>query len=217
MNTSLRRALAPALHVSTWLLTSSARRGKIVRFLRDAVITLAVLALVVWLVAVARVRSGGLSADAQPGRIEQVVARNLVRLSIPAAAKRTENPFRDDPEAWRTAAAHYEDHCAACHGPDGRAQTVMASGLYPKVPDLTQPLVQRLTDGELFYVIQNGVRWTGMPAWRLQHSEEDSWRLVTFVRRLPTLTAEDLDSLNHMFEHPDAVHHHHGHDHPDDH
>jgi len=70
-----------------------------VRFLRDAVITLAVLALVVWLISVARVRSAGLSADAQPGRIEQVVARNLVRLSIPAAAKRAENPFRDDPEA----------------------------------------------------------------------------------------------------------------------
>ena len=172
------------------------------RFLRDAVITLAVLALVVWLIAVARVRSGGMSADAQPGRIEQMVARNLVRLSIPAAARRAENPFRDDPEAWRTAAAHYEDHCAACHGPDGRAQTAMASAFYPKVPDLTQPVVQHLTDGELFYIIQNGVRWTGMPAWRVQHSQEDSWRLVTFVRKLPTLTKEDLDSLKEMSEHP---------------
>ena len=187
------------------------------RFLRDAVITLAVLGLVAWLIGVARVRSGGLSADAQPGRIEQVVARNLVRLSIPAAAKRAENPFRDDPEAWRTAAAHYEDHCAACHGPDGRAETGMASDLYPKVPDLTQPVVQRLTDGELFYIIQNGVRWTGMPAWRQQHSEEDTWRLVTFVRKLPTLTEDDRDSLKHMLEHPDAGHHHHGHDHSDDH
>lgn len=185
------------------------------RFFRDAVITLATLALVVWLIAVARVRSGGLSADGQPGRIEQVVARNLVRLSIPASAKRMENPFRTDPEAWRTAAAHYEDHCAACHGPDGRAQTVLASAFYPKVSDLTQPVVQRLTDGELFYIIQNGVRWTGMPAWRLQHSEEDSWRLVTFVRKLPTLTEKDFDSLKHMSERAGAGHHHRGHEHPD--
>jgi mono/diheme cytochrome c family protein len=185
-----------------------------VRFLRDAVITVAVLALVVWLIAVARVRSGALSADAQPGRIEQVVARNLVRLSIPAAAKRAENPFRTDPDTWRTAAAHYEDHCAACHGPDGRAQTVMASGLYPKVPDLTQPVVQRLTDGEIFYIIQNGVRWTGMPAWRLQHSDEESWQLVSFVRKLPTLTEQDVDSLKLMFEDRRGEHHHHEPDHP---
>jgi mono/diheme cytochrome c family protein len=186
-----------------------------VRFLRDAVITLVAVAFVVFLIGGARVRSGGLSADAQPGRIEKVVARNLVRLAIPAAAKRVENPFGNDPEAWRTAAAHYEDHCAACHGADGRAQTAMASALYPKVPDLTQPVVQRMTDGELFYVIQNGVRWTGMPAWRLQHSDEDSWRLVTFVRKLPTLTERDVDGLKQMFEHPGAEHHHHGHEHSD--
>ena len=84
------------------------------------------------------------------------------------------------------------------------------------MPDLTQPVVQHLTDGELFYIIQNGVRWTGMPAWRVQHSQEDSWRLVTFVRKLSTLTKEDLDSLKEMSEHPGGTgHHHHGHDHPD--
>jgi mono/diheme cytochrome c family protein len=184
------------------------------RFLRDAVVTVFVVALVVWLFAYARVRSGGLSADAQPGRMEQVVARNLVRLSIPATAKRDENPFRNDPEAWRSAAAHYETHCAACHGADGHAETAMATGLYPKVPDLTQPVVQRLTDGELFYIIRNGVRWTGMPAWRLQHSDDESWQLVSFVRQLPTLTEQDVDSLRHIFEDQSGEHHHHEPDHP---
>lgn len=184
------------------------------QFIRDALITVVVLALIVWLIALARVRSGGLSADAQPGRLEQVVARNLVRLSIPATAKRQKNPFGNDPAAWRSAAAHYEDHCAICHGADGHAQTAMATGLYPKVPDLTEPVVQRLTDGEIFYIIQNGVRWTGMPAWRLQHSDEDSWQLVAFVRKLPTLTEGEVDSLKHMSEHPIGEHHPHEHDHP---
>ena len=182
------------------------------RFIRDAVVTLVGLVIVVWLIGSARVRSGGLASDAQPGRLEQVVARNLVRLSIPAKAKRENNPFRNNPEAWRSAAAHYEDHCALCHGADGRAQTATAAGLYPKVPDLRQPAVQNLSDGELFYIIQNGVRWTGMPAWRLQHSDEDSWLLVSFVRKLPTLTEQDVDSLREMPEPQGGGHHHHEHD-----
>jgi mono/diheme cytochrome c family protein len=186
-----------------------------VRFLRDAVVTLVVLVLVVWLIVYARVRNGGLSCDAQPGRVEQLIAGNLVRLSIPATARDEENPFQHDPEAWRSAAAHYEDHCAACHGADGHAETTMAAGLYPKAPDLTQPVVQRLTDGELFYVIQNGVRWTGMPASRREHSKEESWRLVCFVRKLPTLTEQDVDSFTHIPDHEAAGHHHHEHDRPD--
>lgn len=185
------------------------------RFLRDAIVTVVVIAIVIFLIASARVRNGGLSADAQPGRVEQVVARNLVRLSIPANAKREHNPFQSNPEAWRSAAAHYEDHCAPCHGADGHAQTPMAAGLYPKVPDLTQPVVQHLSDGELFYVIQNGVRWTGMPAWRLEHSDAESWLLVSFVRKLPTLTPQDIDSLKDMAEHEGGDHHHHEHGHAD--
>lgn len=187
------------------------------RFIRDAIITLAILALVVFPVAYLAVRTGGLSADAQPGRVERFVARNLVRLSIPASAAREENPFRNDAEAWRTAAEHFESHCAACHGATGQADTVMAKSFYPKVPDLTQPIVQRLTDGDLFYIIQNGVRWTGMPAWRLQHTTEESWRLVSFVRKLPTLTPQDLEDSRQMSQPGNGEHDHHDHSHHDHH
>jgi mono/diheme cytochrome c family protein len=188
-----------------------------VRFIRDAIITIAILALVIFPIAYLTVRTGGFSADAQPGRIEEFVARNLVRLSIPSSAAREENPFRGEPQAWRTAAEHYESHCAACHGADGRADTAIAKGLYPKAPDLTQPIVQGLTDSELFYVIQNGVRWTGMPAWRLQHSNEESWRLVSFVRKLPTLTPQDLEDLHQMSESGNDEHDHHDHGHHEHH
>jgi hypothetical protein len=44
----------------------------------------------------------------------------------------------------------------------------------------------------LYYIIQNGVRWTGMPAWKAEHSPEDTWRLVTFIRKTPTLTDGDM-------------------------
>jgi mono/diheme cytochrome c family protein len=95
---------------------------------------------------------------------------------------------------WRTAAEHYRDHCAACHGNDGHAKTPLGQAMYPKTANLADPTVQRMSDGELFYVIQNGVRWTGMPAWKREHTTDDTWRLVSLIRALPTLTDADLKS-----------------------
>ena len=164
------------------------------RFLRDAVITVVILIAVVWFVAYSRVRAGGLSAEAEPGKLEYAIATRLARLSIPADAKHQENPFRADATTWRTAADHYRDHCAQCHGNDGHAKTLLGQAMYPKVPDLADPVVQRMSDGELFYVIQNGVRWTGMPSWRREHSTDDTWRLVSLVRAVPNLTDADLES-----------------------
>ena len=167
------------------------------RFLRDAVITLLVLVAVVWIAAYARIRAGGLSADAEPGAVERTVAARLVRLSIPSDAQQQQNPFYADSAAWRSAADHYEDHCAICHGSDGHGRTEMGENMYPKVPDLTDSAVQGLSDGALFAIIQNGVRWTGMPAWKREHSPEDTWKLVSFIRKVPSLTSQDLESLRH--------------------
>ena len=177
------------------------------RFVRDAVITLVLIVAVLWIAAYVRVRAGGLSAESQPGRLERLIAVNLVRLSIPADAKRLDNPLASDPQAWRSAADHFEDHCASCHGDDGRGGTALGESMYPKAPDLSQPVVQRLSDGELFYIIQNGVRWTGMPAWRTQHTVDDTWRLVSFVRKVPTLTSADIGMISNE-SHRDSHEHH---------
>jgi mono/diheme cytochrome c family protein len=183
-----------------------------VRFLRDAFITIVVLVVVVWFIAYYRVRAGGLAADAEPGQFERAVATRLQLLSIPAGARGQSNPLGTaDPAMWRTAADHYGDHCAGCHGNDGHGNTDMGENLYPKTPDLADPAVQRLSDGELFYIIQNGVRWTGMPAWKHEHSAEDTWRLVSFIRALPTLTPADLKSAGLAPDAEQNEHHHHEH------
>jgi cytochrome c553 len=192
------------------------------RFVRDAVITLVVLAVVVCLIAYMQVRAGGLSADKEPGRIERTVAGRLLRLSIPADAQHLSNPFSTNQTAWRTAADHFADHCAICHGRDGRGKTEMGQNMYPKVPDLIDSGIQGLSDGALFYIIQNGVRWTGMPAWKNEHSADDTWKLVSFIRKLPSLTEQELDSLekqtggeeSHEGDTQKPGHHHeHGHEH----
>lgn len=138
------------------------------------------------------VRRGGLFADTPPGAIETVVARRLVRLSIPAAQASARSPFAGDPAAWRAAADAFKGHCAACHGADGRGRTAVGPHLYPPVPDLADPAVQRFSDGALFAVIRHGVRWTGMPAFRSTLGDEDTWRLVAYVRQVPHLTASDV-------------------------
>ncbi len=140
------------------------------------------------------VRGHGFSAAGHAGRLETRVARAARSLAIPADARRRANPGSSSPERLRAGLAHFADHCAVCHGNDGRGQTEMGRGLYPKSPDMTLPATLQLTDGELFYIIEHGVPFTGMPAWGdgRAESETASWHLVQFIRHLPQLSAEEL-------------------------
>src|SRR5262245_20849942 len=158
------------------------------RFLRDALITLVVLILVVGVVVYARMARGGLSTDDEPGALEASIAKRLVRLSIPTDAKRQTNPYASNAAAWQDGEHHFADHCAICHGDKGHGDTQIGRNMYPKVPDLADPAVQRMSDGDLFYVIQNGVRWTGMPGWKSEHDEQETWQLVSFVRHVTAAT-----------------------------
>jgi mono/diheme cytochrome c family protein len=136
----------------------------------------------------------GLSARATPTKFEIMVARNARHLAIPSNARLAQNPVLDSPEDLRDARLHFADHCAICHANDGSGQSMIGSGLYPKPPDLRQPETQNLTDGELFWIIENGVRFTGMPAFSNggEHGGmQGSWKLVHFVRHLPHLTAAE--------------------------
>jgi mono/diheme cytochrome c family protein len=144
--------------------------------------------------------SGGINSKQQPGSIETTVARKLRAAAIPDRARKTVNPVRVTPEVLESGLAHFADHCASCHGNDGGADTEMARGLYPKVPDMRKPDTQSLSDGELFYIIENGVRLTGMPAWGTgtPEGEQASWALVHFIRHLPQLTDAELEEMKAM-------------------
>ena len=132
------------------------------------------------------------AADRAPGPVETAVARRLVRLSIPRSERNAVNPFGGDQNAWRSAADHFSEHCAMCHGIDGRGGSTIGSHMYPPVPDLASPAIQQFSDGALFSIIQNGVRWTGMPAFRSTDDADETWKLVSFVRQVPALSLADL-------------------------
>ena len=65
---------------------------------------------------------------------------------------------------------------------------------------------QKLSDGELYYIIHNGVRWTGMPAWgeAANDNDQDSWKLVLFIRHLPNLSAEEIREMERFNPRSDA-------------
>jgi mono/diheme cytochrome c family protein len=136
----------------------------------------------------------GLSSRATPSKLETAIARNSHYFAIPSSARSAQNPVLATVEELRDARLHFADHCAICHGNDGSGATMIGKGLYPPPPDLRKPDTQNLTDGEIFWVIENGVRFTGMPAFGKggQHGGElDSWKLVHFIRHLPHLTMEE--------------------------
>lgn len=144
--------------------------------------------------------SRGISAKGEPGRLETVVARTMRGLAIPRGDRDLKNPVTLTDDVLASGMSHWADHCAACHGNDGSGQTEIGLGLYPKPPDMRLEPTQSLTDGELFYIIENGIRLTGMPAWGTGSPEgaEGTWHLVHFIRRLPSLTAEELEQMGTM-------------------
>jgi mono/diheme cytochrome c family protein len=140
----------------------------------------------------------GFSAREKPSRLEEFLARHARKITTPAGAKALKNPYPVTPESLRAAQAHWVDHCASCHGLDGSANTPLGQNMYPQAPDMRDAGTQGLSDGELYYIISNGVRFTGMPAWGSEHTPEETWQLVSFIRRLPHLTPDELKAMKQM-------------------
>jgi mono/diheme cytochrome c family protein len=143
----------------------------------------------------------GFSAAEQPSSIERWIALSARSAALPSDARARTNPLPNNPEVLAEARAHWADHCAGCHSNDGSGDALLGKRTYPPAPDMRLPATQQMTDGELFYIIQNGIRLTAMPAWGggSAHDEQDSWKLVHFIRHLPQLTAaekKEMEKLN---------------------
>ena len=139
----------------------------------------------------------GVSARPEPSAIEKRGALFMRSWMTPSTYKGLKSPVSPTEENFIAGRNHFADHCTPCHGNDGSGDTEMGRGLYPKAPDMRLDTTQQLSDGDLFYIIEHGIRFTGMPGWRTGTTagEESSWRLVHFIRHLPTLTPAELDAM----------------------
>ena len=143
----------------------------------------------------------GFRATTEPSTLEKIVARRVRNFAIPRSARNAASPLEASEANLQSGRELFAASCASCHGNDGNGRTVLAQSLYPRVPDLRAPATQELTDGELQYIIENGVQLTGMPALGGSHraTADESWQLVIYVRSLGLLTsaqrAEHHDSV----------------------
>ena len=156
-----------------------------------AVAVIAAGALLLWVS-----RANGFSARTPPTAVERVVMQALHWLSVPRAARAAANPVTFAPEVWTESRAHFADHCASCHANDGSGNTDLGRTLFPRAPDMRLAQTQDKADGELYWIIENGVRLTGMPAWGAGGGNDaDTWKLVHFIRHLKELTPEHLREM----------------------
>ena len=148
----------------------------------------------------------GVSARDAPSGAGGRLAERMRGLAIPRGAREMRNPLTQSPAMLAEASRHFADHCATCHANDGSGQTWIGQNLYPKVPDMRLAATQNLTDGELYYIIHHGIRLTGMPAWGDAAMDEDSWKLVWFIRHFPALTREEEHGMQRFNPKSEADH-----------
>ena len=139
----------------------------------------------------------GFSAKMDPHPIEVFIARKIRHLAIPIEQRNARNPIPMSPDVMKESLAHFADHCATCHANDGSGQTPIGKNVYPKAMDLRLTDTQSMSDGELFWVIRNGISFTAMPGWGEGDpaQDKDSWKLVHVIRHLPQLTPGELDQM----------------------
>jgi len=126
----------------------------------------------------------GCVADKPASQGESALANAAKDLAIPLEAGKKKNPLGATDEVVSQGQEVFLGYCAQCHGADGRGDTDIGRNMAPPAMDLSSSHVQHWSDGELFWIIQNGVRLTGMPAWQSSISDDDTWKLARFIHNL---------------------------------
>ena len=129
-----------------------------------------------------------LTALQEPGPLETRIA-NLAKHSVFRLASRhgIPPPPVDARAIVEAGGTHFGLDCGICHGVDGRAQTPSGQWMYPRAADRTSKRVQSYSDQELFWIINNGIRFTGMPGFGKLETPDHIWDLVNYVRKLPSI------------------------------
>ncbi len=119
-----------------------------------------------------------------PGKLERAIATRVKRVTVGGRSDR--NPLAATEENVRKGQRDFSHYCMVCHGLDGQNTGVpFAEAMSPPVPRLTSPEVQGYSDGQLRWVIENGIFPSGMPSSRGTLNEQEMWRIVLYLRHLP--------------------------------
>lgn len=128
---------------------------------------------------------GTLNFSAQtPGRFETSLMTQVKYWRV--GDKSVTNPSPNTPDTLKEGAEHFQHHCEICHGLDGQGTGVpIANRTSPPVADLASSRVQHYTDGQLKWIIDNGIRFSGMPGFKGVVEDNEGWAMVRYIRHLP--------------------------------
>jgi len=114
--------------------------------------------------------------------------------SVERRAEGIQVPRLDDPEMIKTGLVHYQEMCATCHGAPGIKMSEIGAGLNPTPPNLIRS-TRDMSAAEVYWIVKNGIRMTGMPAFGPTHDEPTLWAITAFVKQLPTMTPQQYQAL----------------------
>jgi len=138
------------------------------------------------------------SAAARPGFVENFIADRVIDGWVGRHASDQENPIAGTPENLKAGQDSYRENCAGCHGLDGSGRNQFDAEFYPPVANLTEDAGQ-MTDGQIYFIIAKGIRYSAMPSFEGNYNRDQIWRLVSWVRHLPHLSqGEKADLVTEM-------------------
>jgi len=134
------------------------------------------------------------SAAAQPGLVEEYLADRVIDGWVTRNAPTENNPLPASAENLKAGQDDYRQTCAGCHGLDGNGRNQLEAEFYPPIPKLTED-AQQMTDGQLYFIIAKGIRYSAMPSFETHHQREEIWRFVLWLRHLSRLTPEEKAAI----------------------
>lgn len=126
-----------------------------------------------------------MSAAQDPGRAETFIANTIREWYVRRGADKVPaSTVANNASSISQGEGLYSMECAQCHGEDGRKPMPIGNAMNPRVPDLSSEDTQEMSDKELFWIIKNGIRFSGMPSFADINSDPEIWQITYYVRSL---------------------------------
>jgi mono/diheme cytochrome c family protein len=164
-------------------------------FMTRVTLTVIVVLLLGTLGAALFVESGfyNIGADDHHTKVVLALITQLRDRSIESRLDSIKPQLTATPAMIKSGAEHYAALCVGCHLAPGAAKSDLRAGLYPHPPSLAQEDIQE--SRRAFWIIKHGIKMSAMPAWSKTLDDAAIWDVVAFVRKMPSLTAEDYQTL----------------------
>ena len=160
------------------------------------VLTVVAVLVVLALAAVAFVHSGiyDVAASTPDSGFIASTLRETQHNSVERRAEGIQVPRLDDPDMINRGLIHYYEMCVLCHGAPGVKPSEVAQGLNPYPPELAEK-AEPDEAAEFFWIVKNGIKMTGMPAFGVTHSDEEIWAMIAFLQKMPKLSPEEYQKM----------------------